>query len=64
MSPHLTLFALALTGCPTDTHFDTGEVLPDLALEDVNPGSPSYGSFVASSFFRGQASAWYFGHAS
>lgn len=61
---HLPVFALlVIAGCTPSAHYDTGQVLPDFALEDVNPSSSSYGQAVAPSDFRAQVSAWYFGHA-
>ena len=39
-------------------------MVPDLALEDVNPSSPFFGTTVSPRRFLGQISAWYFGHAS
>ncbi len=65
MSPRLTFAGLLLlgAGCPTSPTLDTGEVVPDFSLEDVNPTSASYGSLISPSDLQGQASAWYFGHA-
>jgi hypothetical protein len=39
-----------------------GDVAPDFALEDLNPASPTFGEAIGPSYFRGEASAWYFGH--
>jgi hypothetical protein len=33
------------------------------SLPDVNPGSPRFGQVVSPRDYLGQASAWYFGHA-
>jgi hypothetical protein len=48
---------LALTACASSSG------PPDFALEDVNPGSPSYGERVGPADHAGAVSAWYFGWA-
>ena len=35
----------------------------DFNLEDVNPNSPTSGSFVSPFDYSGKTTAWYFGHA-
>lgn len=50
-----------LAGCGPS--YEPGALLPDFSLPDVNPNSPSYGQDLGPSMFRGQVSAWYFGHA-
>jgi hypothetical protein len=40
-----------------------GAAMPDFALLDVNPNSPTYQRNVSPRDFLGMASAWYFGHA-
>jgi hypothetical protein len=63
--------ALLLSACggsdspPTSTGPppEVGEVMPDFALLDVNPGSPRSGQVVSPRDYLGQVSAWYFGHA-
>ncbi len=40
-----------------------GDVAPDFQLVDQNTASPFEGQELGPSFFRGEASAWYFGHA-
>jgi len=67
MSPRLPIALAALTlsvACTPVIGFETGEVLPEFSLEDVNISSATYGDFITPSYFRGQSSAWYFGHAS
>lgn len=39
------------------------EPVPDFALEDVNPTSPSFETLVSPRDRIGQVSVWYFGHA-
>ncbi len=53
---------LLLIGC-AEAPIEEGSVLPDFALQDVNPTATTYGTTVAVSDFAGQASAWYFTHA-
>lgn len=48
------LFVLA-TGCAQNTG------IPNFALEDVNPTSPTFGQEVGIADFEGEVSAWYFG---
>jgi len=36
--------------------------LPDFALSDVNPASPTSGQLVMPSALRGKVSGWYFTH--
>lgn len=43
---------------------ESSEMVPDIALEDVNPSSPFFGTTVSPRRFLDQISAWYFGHAS
>ncbi len=67
MSPRLSIVFAALTlstACTPDIGFETGEVLPEFSLEDLNTSSATFGELITPSYFRGQASAWYFGHAS
>lgn len=67
MSPRLPLTAATLalaTACPAGPGFDTGELVPDFSLEDVNASSASFGALVSPRDFEGIPSAWYFGHAS
>jgi hypothetical protein len=66
MSPRLLTAACALlaTACPKGPGLDTGELVPDFAIEDVNASSVSFGELVSPRDFEGIASAWYFGHAS
>ncbi len=52
------LLALA-SGCSNDI---SGQV-PDFSLQDVNASSASFGTDVSPRDYLGQASAWYFGHA-
>jgi len=40
-----------------------GDVAPDFRLVDKNTASDFVGQELGPSFFRGEASAWYFGHA-
>ena len=40
-----------------------GEPLPDFALVDVNPTSPTYNQDVSPRDYVQQVSAWYFAHA-
>ena len=40
-----------------------GQVVPDFALVDVNPASPTSGLPVSPRDALGSGSAWYFGHA-
>jgi hypothetical protein len=40
-----------------------GEPLPDFALVDVNPTSPTYNQDVSPRDYLQQVSGWYFGHA-
>ena len=54
--------SLLLLGC-AEGSLEAGVDLPDFALEDVNPTATTYGTSVAVSDFAGQASAWYFTHA-
>ena len=42
---------------------ESSELVPDIALEDVNPSSPFFATEVSPRRFLGQVSAWYFGHA-
>ncbi len=37
--------------------------MPEFQLQDVNPASATYQQKVSPSYFKGQISAWYFGHA-
>ena len=55
---------LLALGCPARLPFDTAEAVPDFALEDVNPSSPSAGATVSVRGQLGRVSAWYFGHSS
>lgn len=36
--------------------------MPDFALSDVNPASPTSGQLVKPSALRGKVSGWYFTH--
>ncbi len=38
-------------------------LLPGFALEDINPGSPTFGEMVGPSLYEGQVSCYYFGKA-
>ena len=38
-------------------------LVPDIALEDVNPASPFFGTKISPRHFLDQVSVWYFGHA-
>lgn len=40
-----------------------GQKAADFALPDVNPDSPTYAALLGPAVRAGQASAWYFGHA-
>ena len=51
---------LLLTGCDEVTPI--GEALSDFTLTDENPSSATYGTGVSVVDYRGQVSAWYFGH--
>jgi len=42
---------------------ETSDLVPDIALEDVNPSSPFFGTEISPRSFLNQISAWYFGHA-
>ncbi len=49
-----------------DTGGDTGfafTIVPDFALEDLNPGSVRYGQVVSPRDYLEQTSGWYFIHA-
>jgi len=49
-----------------DTAIDTGfayTIVPDFALEDLNPGSVRYGQVVSPRDYLEQTSGWYFIHA-
>lgn len=39
-----------------------GLASPEFSLEDQNPNSATVGQSLSPSYFRGQVSAWYFGH--
>ncbi len=41
---------------------ESSDLVPDIALEDVNPSSPFFGTKVSPRNFRDKVSAWYFGH--
>lgn len=58
MTPLATLSGLVLA-C---TSVQTGQVLPDFSLTDVNPASTSYGTAVSPREKLDKATAWYFGH--
>ena len=67
MTSHRALSTAALllaASCADPVVFDTGDVLPDFALEDDNASSATHGQLVSPSHFLGQARAWYFGHSS
>jgi hypothetical protein len=40
-----------------------GVVVPDFALTDVNPNSPTNAQLISPHRYLGAISAWYFGHA-
>jgi hypothetical protein len=56
-APRWAALALAAAACAPK---DPG---PAPGLEDVNPGSPSFGELISPNDLRGQVSAWYFAHA-
>jgi hypothetical protein len=58
----LSALVLITAGCPARLPFDTAEAVPDFALRDVNPSSPSYDTTVSVRGQLGRVSAWYFGH--
>ncbi len=59
----LLLLPLACTTPYDDNGPLEGSVSPEFALVDQNPNSATSGQTLAPSYFRGQVSAWYFGHA-
>jgi hypothetical protein len=61
--PLPSLAMLATLGC-TGSGFDSGDLMPNFALEDTNASSASYGELVGPSDYYGRSSAWYFGHSS
>ena len=69
--PHRGLLVAALVlllgGCnddkPTKPLENTGGVVPDFKILDVNPNSSAYGDSVSPREYLGQISCWYFGHA-
>lgn len=56
------LLPLACTSPLDDQGVLEGLVSPEFSLEDQNPNSATAGQSLAPSYFRGQVSAWYFGH--
>ncbi|MFH1464168.1 MAG: hypothetical protein ABIO70_07265 [Pseudomonadota bacterium] len=60
----LVSLALLPAGCPARLPFDTAEPVPDFALRDVNPTSPTFDDPVSVRGQLGRVSAWYFGHSS
>jgi hypothetical protein len=62
----LGLFLLAGCGDKKSTKPEDpgpGPLMPDFALEDVNPNSATHGEIVSPRQFVGRVSCWYFGHA-
>jgi hypothetical protein len=57
---------VALLGCAEEAMQDPAPVpdpVPDFSLPDANPASPRFDTLVSPRDYLGQASAWYFGHA-
>jgi len=48
---------------PTSTGPPSGTEAPDFAVRDVNPNSARLDELVSPRDYKGQVSAWYFGHA-
>ena len=42
---------------------ESPDLVPDIALEDVNPSSSFFGTKISPRHFLDQVSVWYFGHA-
>ncbi len=40
------------------------QMVPNFSLEDTNPTSATFGQSISPRDYMGEASAWYFGHAS
>jgi hypothetical protein len=50
----------------TDDSADTGPkpwLVPDFALVDLNPSSPTYGATISPRDYEGRVTGWYFIHA-
>jgi len=57
---------LLVSGCengskPTQPNVPGG-IVPDFAIQDVNPNSATHGSTISPRTYIGQVSCWYFGH--
>ncbi len=55
----------ALTDAASDVLADADAapvLMPEFQLVDANPSSATYQQTLSPSYFRGQVSAWYFGH--
>ena len=59
-SPEVDAFADAGDAGDTDA---APALMPQFNLVDVNPDSATYQQTLSPSYFKGQVSAWYFGHA-
>jgi len=63
---HLLAMSALLVGCTEEVVKPVaaiGDTLPDFTLEDQNSTSATFGQQVSTEAFRGQVTAWYFGHA-
>ena len=58
----LPIAALAACAAPPG-QVGVGDLAPDFQLVDKNAASEFVGQELGPSFFRGEASTWYFGHA-
>lgn len=57
------MLLLLLLACRGAAPIDPGEVVPDFALPDVNPASPTGGQVVSPRDLIGQVSGYYFTYA-
>lgn len=64
------VLAIGLAACGRSTATATATasaltpmVMSDFTLQDINPGSASYGARISPRQYTTTASAWYFGHA-
>lgn len=58
----LGLLFVACAPAPRTPATPSIQPLPDFALVDVNPGSPTAGQTVGPSALRGKVTGWYFTH--
>jgi len=54
------ILLLSLLACAP--RYAPGEVMPSFTLPDANPASATFNQQVGPETYRGQVSAWYFGH--